>query len=160
MAAGPLRLIAGGILVAAMATGCGDTQTNLDDLVPTPVPLPAGAIPAPVDANLVRPGLCPLPAATDPLEGVLEVDPADPVWPVWLRAADGHRMYVKWPAGFSVRFGATTELLDDQGVAVLTAGQAFRLPQVSFSEHRGTMEDPYLARGLWEKPGHCYAKRA
>jgi len=154
------RVLAGGILAAAVAAGCGEAQTNLDDLVPTPVPLPAGAIPVPVDAHLVRPGLCSMPAAVPRLEGTLEADAANADWPVWLRAPDGHRMYVRWPAGFSVRFGATAELLDDQGVVALTAGQAFRLPQVRVGELLGTMGDPYLARGQWEQGGRCYAIRA
>jgi hypothetical protein len=158
MALGLLRTMAGAILVGVLATGCRDAQTNLD-IAPNPVPLPAGAIPAPTDTSLRRAGMCNLAGAVARLEGVLEADPANPDWPVWLRATDGHRMYVKWPAGFSVRFDAKVELLDDQGVVVLTAGQAFRLPQVSFGEHLGTVEDPYLARGLWEAAGHCYAKR-
>jgi hypothetical protein len=152
---GLFRMMAGAILVGVLATGCGDAQTNLD-IAPTPVPLPAGAIPAPTDTSLRRAGMCNAAGAVTRLEGVLEADPADPDWPVWLRAADGHRMFVRWPAGFSVRFGAKAELLDDQGVVVLTAGQAFRLPQVNVGERLGTVDDPYLARGLWEQSGHCY----
>src|SRR5437763_605842 len=130
MVGGVLRTIAALFLVAVFAAGC-DAQTNLQDGVPTPVPLPAGAVPAPVDIGLVAVGSCAAYAAVDPLEGVLQADSGDPDWPVWLRAADGHRIYVRWPAGFSVRFGSKAELLDDQGVAVLTDGKTFRLLQVN-----------------------------
>jgi hypothetical protein len=145
-------------VIAALACAC-TTQTNLNDGIPTPVPLPVGAVPAPVDDGLLAVGACAAYAAVDPLEGVLHADSGNVDWPVWLRAPDGHRIYVRWPAGFSVRFGLKAELLDDQGFVVLTEREVFRLPQVNVGEHLGTAEEPYLARGLWERQGHCYAKR-
>lgn len=45
-------------------------------------------------------------ARTNPVAGILEVQ-AGAREPVWLRADDGRRLSVVWPAGFTVRFDPT-----------------------------------------------------
>ena len=72
-------------------------------------PLPSGAVAVPTDENLVSSAesaqsgmhiLCNLSAAVPPVVGLLAGDHSDPAWPVWLQAADGHPMYIRWPRGF------------------------------------------------------------
>ena len=133
----------------------------------TVVPLPSGAVAVPTDENLVSSEqagiLCNLAAVIPPVVGVLEGDPSDSAWPVWLQAADGHRMYVLWPRGFSVRFDPTPTLLDEHGATFLSAGSPVTLGQVAADSALGTKDRPYVAGGLVETglggEQHCYVEK-
>ena len=132
-----------------------------------PAPLPSGAIAVPTDENVVpseQAGiLCTLSATIPPVAGVLEGDPTDPTWPVWLRADDGRQMFVRWPRGFSVRFDPSPTLLDETGAAFLLAGSPLTLAQVGADPSFGTKDRPYTARGLIETglghEEHCYVQK-
>lgn len=131
-------------------------------------PLPSGAIAVPTDENLLpsaQSGIaCTAAAVIPPVAGLLEGDPTDVAWPVWLQAADGHAMYVRWPRGFSVRFDPTATLLDETGAAFLMAGSPVTLAQVTADPAGGTKDHPYVAGGLVETGlGHeerCYTTKA
>ncbi len=143
-----MLLVAG--LVSALAAGCA---------APRVYPLPSGALAIPTDPNLVSGSelgiLCTANAVIPDVEGYLQGDPADAAWPVWIEAADGHRQYITWPAGFSARFTPGAELLDEQGILVLTEVRPFTLGQVGASPDLGTKDRPYRATGLWSD-GRCY----
>lgn len=126
-------------------------------------PLPPGAIRIPTDQTLTNAAtsrtLC-IGSTVPAFVGILEGDPSDPAWPVWLRAEDGHRMYMTWPKGFSVRFDPDATLLDENGSPVLHAGSPFTFQGVAHDPSEGTRDRPYLAAGAWEtgmaRVGHCY----
>lgn len=99
--------------------------------------------------------LCTASGVVPDVEGYLRGDPADTAWPVWLEAADGHRLYVLWPPGFSVRFTPEPELLDEHGTVVLADGAALELGQVGADPALGTKDHPYSASGLWST-SRCY----
>lgn len=127
-------------------------------------PLPSGAIAVPTDDKLVSSAeshiLCTLSASVPPLVGILVADPSDLLWPIWLEAEDGRRMYVLWPRDFSVRFDPDATLLDETGAIVVHAGSPVHLAQVSADPTKGTKDRPYVASGLWEtglgQKEHCY----
>jgi hypothetical protein len=134
----------------------------------THAPLPSGAIRVPTDDDLVSFGsqgiMCGF--ATDPglpPTGVLEGDPSDSTWPVWLRAADGNRRYVVWPRDFSVRFDPDATLLDEKGVPILYAGSPATVASQTADPASGTRERPYAAgsfeTGVSNLP-HCYNRPA
>jgi len=131
------------------------------------VPLPSGAIAVPTDENLLPSDqagiLCNLAAAIPPVVGVLGGDRSDPAWPVWLQAPDGHRMYVRWPRGFSVRFDPGATLLDENGSTFLSEGSPVTLGQVAADPAYGTKDRPYVAGGLVETglggDEHCYVEK-
>ena len=138
----------------------------------TKPPLPSGAVAVPTDANLVSSAesaqsgmhiLCNLSAAVPPVVGLLAGDHSDPAWPVWLQAADGHPMYIRWPRGFSVRFEPDATLLDETGAVFLMAGSPITLAQVSADPAAGTKDHPYVAAGLVETgighEEHCYVDK-
>ena len=143
------------------------TALTLGGCASGPPPLPPGAIPVPTDENLLSSAqagiLCNLAAAIPPVAGVLEADRSDPTWPVWLQAADGHRMYVLWPRGFSVRFDPMATLLDENGSTFLTDGSPITLGQVAADPAGGTKDRPYVAAGLVETglghEEHCYVDK-
>lgn len=125
--------------------------------------LPPGAIVVPTDDGLVNamtPGVVCVGNSVPPFIGILEGDPMDTAWPVWLRAEDGRRMYITWPGGFSVRFDPDATLLDENGKVVLEAGSPFTFQGVAHDPSKGTREEPYVAEGLWEtglaRAPHCY----
>jgi hypothetical protein len=135
-------------------------------------PLPSGAIAVPTDENLVSSAesaqsgtriLCTLSAAIPPVVGVLAGNRSDPAWPVWLQAADGHPMYIRWPRGFSVRFNPEPNLLDENGAVFLMAGSPITLAQVAADPAGGTKDHPYVAGGLVETgighEEHCYVDK-
>jgi hypothetical protein len=141
---------AAGLLVAVLA-GCGlGSRPSFH--------LPSGAIAIPTDPGLVSAAdsgiLCNASATIPHVEGYLRGDPNDSAWPVWLEAADGHRQYVLWPPGFSVRFTPEPELLDERGTLVLTSVLPFELGQVGADPNLGTKDHPYVAGGLWGT--RCY----
>lgn len=105
-------------------------------------------------SGLTRTDICSAVAAADPVDGTLEgqIGTNDPIW---ILAADGGRLSVAWPRGFSVRFEPDAVLYDDRGAPVANAGDHVSLGQVSRTGHSGTPEDPYLASGLIF--GVCYA---
>jgi hypothetical protein len=121
--------------------------------------LPAGAMAIPTDPSLDSGSdshiLCTLGATIPYVEGYLRGDPSDTAWPVWLEAADGHRQYVLWPSGFSVRFTPDPVLLDEKGAVVLTSGAGLELDQVGADPALGTRDHPYVASGLWSN-SRCY----
>jgi hypothetical protein len=83
----------------------------------------------------------------DPVTGRLEGDPADTAEPVWLRAADGRRLSVVWPEGFSVAFVPDVELRNEAGATVAGSGDTVVLG-VGFASAEGTFDEPYLAEGI------------
>ncbi|HLY14663.1 MAG TPA: hypothetical protein VKR24_09945 [Candidatus Limnocylindrales bacterium] len=150
--------------VALAVSGCST-------LPPLP-PRPSGAIAVPTDENLVSSAesaqsgihiLCTLSAAVLPVVGVLAGDRSDAAWPVWLRALDGHQVYVRWPRGFSVRFDPAATLLDENGAVFLLAGSPITLAQVDADPAGGTKDRPYLASGIVETglghQEHCYVEK-
>jgi hypothetical protein len=101
-----------------------------------------------------NPVACPAFALTHPVAGTLEGDQSDKREPVWLETADGRRLSVVWPEGFTVRFEPDAVLYNELGKVVARAGQRTELSQTSPEEHAGTFDDPYLASGL--TLGGCY----
>jgi hypothetical protein len=81
-----------------------------------------------------------------PVVGHLAAGSSDPSV-LWLVAPDGQRLEVVWPAGFSARFAAQPELLDEQGHHAAFAGDMVYL-QVPRASAFGTVDDPYYATGL------------
>jgi len=59
------------------------------------------------------------------LQGVLAGDPADPRL-LWLQA-QGSRIDINWPRGFTVRFGQPTELIAPDGTNVAKVGDQLQL---------------------------------
>jgi hypothetical protein len=74
--------------------------------------------------------------------------------PVWLLAADGRRLVVVWPAGFSVRFDPAARLFNDLGESVAREGDNLELG-VRTTDATGTHGDPYIAGGI--EFGRCYS---
>ena len=148
---GALRgLLAAAVVIAAVAA-CGlGTRPSFA--------LPPGAMAIPTDPSLVSAAdsqiLCNAAAVIPHVEGYLRGDPSDTAWPVWLEAADGHRQYVLWPPGFSVRFTPDPELLDERATLVLTSVLPFELGQVGADRSLGTKDHPYVASGIWGT--RCY----
>jgi hypothetical protein len=134
----------------------------------TAAPLPSGAIAVPTDQNVVSSAesgiLCTLGAVIPPVVGVLMGDPSDPAWPVWLQAADGHPMYIRWPRGFSVRFDPEATLLDETGAVFLLSGSPITLAQMGPDPAGGTKDQPYVVAGLVETglghEEHCYTPKS
>jgi len=116
--------------------------------------LPSGAIAVPTDDNLMssaQSGIaCNASAVVPAVTGVLAGDASDSAWPVWLQSADGNRLYVRWPRGFSAKFDSQVTLLDETGAVVLHEGQPITLEQVGVDPSLGTRQQPYVAEGLWE----------
>jgi hypothetical protein len=146
------------IVVTALAFG-GSSAAS--------APLPSGAIAVPTDENLLSSQqagiLCNLAGAIPPVAGVLQGDPTDLAWPVWLQAPDGHRTYVLWPRGFSVRFDPAATLLDENGSTFLSEGSPVALGQVAADPAYGTKDRPFVAGGLVEtglgREEHCYVEK-
>jgi len=132
-------------------------------------PLPSGAMAVPTDQNVVPSAgthiLCSM-NATDPpmpvVEGVLDGVSSDPTWPVWLRTDAGQRVYVRWPAGFSVRFDPTPTLLDESGAVFVHAGSPVSLNS-GIDPSLGTKDRPYQAVGTIltgiGHEQHCYIQK-
>jgi hypothetical protein len=97
--------------------------------------------------------LCGAFAIPSPLTGVLAGEPSSKPYPIWLNQGAA-KVFVEWPAGFSVRFGDEAILYNDTGAQVATAGQTVVLTQVVVGSHAGTASDPYLASGIVF--GKCY----
>jgi hypothetical protein len=128
--------------------------------------LPSGAMRVPTDDNLVSFGsegiLCGLATPRDlPPTGVLEGDPSDPEWPVWIQKDDGTRRYVVWPRDYSVRFDPDAALLDETGRPILLAGSPLDLAYLTTDPTPGTKDLPWIAEsfttGLARIP-HCYTR--
>lgn len=163
----PITLIAVGIvalLVSACSTGGGAMSPEATVAAPRTAVAASPAAPAtpptasPSDAPSAGMALrtfptwegadCDAMAIDDPVIGRLEGDPEDPQEPVWLSRADGTRLSIVWPAGFSVRFEPEATLYDEQGSVVARAGESVKLNQVSLTEATGSFEDPYYAAGI------------
>ena len=80
------------------------------------------------------------------VRGQLGGDPADP-GRIWLTAADGGRLEVVWPAGFSVTFEPRAVLRNELAEVVAHAGNEVHLMDVTPEDAAGTPEDPYIASG-------------
>lgn len=148
------------ILIAATSGFVPQTHVDLTFNPPEVVAVPTDdGLVSSTEAGV----MCNAGAALPPVVGVLQADPSDSAWPVWLRGADGRRMYIRWPRGFSVRFDAGPALLDETGVPVLFVGSSLKLAQVHFDPANGTKDRPYLASGVWSvasaEPQRCYIKR-
>jgi hypothetical protein len=90
---------------------------------------------------------CPAAAAARPVVGTLRGAPGERE-PVWLEAADGRRLSVVWPAGYSVRFEPAAALYDERGNQVARDGATVELGQINVETAAGTFDDPYYAKGL------------
>jgi hypothetical protein len=142
-----------GLTASVLLAGCGAPRASL----------PPGAMAVRTDDSLVSAarsgGLC-TGTSVPPFVVVLEGDPSDRAWPVWLRAEDGRRIYIVWPAGFSVRFDPDAILLDETGAPILHAGSPLRFEQGAPGPSDGTGDRPYVAAGGWDtglaEAPHCY----
>lgn len=160
----PVTVLAVGILalmVSACSTGGGAVSPEATVAAPSAPPVASPSKPpvaSPSDAPPAGTALrtFPLWAGADcdaigvdnPVIGEIEGDPEDPEEPVWLTRADGTRLSIVWPAGFTVRFEPDATLYDELGRVVARAGDAVKLNQVSIAEATGTFEDPYYAAGI------------
>jgi hypothetical protein len=100
--------------------------------------------------------LCPASEAVDPVVGTFDGDLLADGDKSWLVSADGDRLYVVWPQGFSLSFQSGPTLRDDTGKVVAQKDTSVTLSQVNGLDHAGTMDDPYIALG-WLFNG-CYAE--
>jgi hypothetical protein len=91
----------------------------------------------------------------DPVAGTFEGDLLADGDKSWLVAADGSRLYVVWPQGFTLSFQPDPILRDGGGKVVAEKGTSVTLEQVNRADRAGTMADPYLALGSLF--GRCYA---
>jgi hypothetical protein len=105
-----------------------------------------------------RPVLCTLGAPLEPVTGTLRGDRENRREPVWLEQANGRRLSVVWPDGFTLLFDPQPVLRDERGLVVAREGEIVRLTQVHPSSAAGTFEDPYVASGLLFDG--CYSFRA
>jgi hypothetical protein len=96
------QLIALGI-VALVVLGCGILQaTPSRSVVRTgPDGMRTFTVFREIDG---RPVLCTLGAPLDPVTGTLRGDRQNPGEPVWLEQANGRRLSVVWPDGFTLLF--------------------------------------------------------
>lgn len=94
--------------------------------------------------------------AADPVVGTFDGDLLAEGDKSWLVAADGDRLYVVWPQGFSLSFQPGPTLRDEDGKVVAEKETSVTLAQVNRFDHSGTMDDPYIALGwLFDR---CYAR--
>jgi hypothetical protein len=100
--------------------------------------------------------LCPASQGVDPVVGTFDGDLLADGDKAWLVAADGRRLYVVWPQGFTLSFQPSPTLRDEGGRVVAEKDTLVTLPQVNRFDHSGTMDDPYIALG-WLLNG-CYAE--
>jgi hypothetical protein len=146
---GVVRALVFGALAAVVAAGCGilpdPSEPNHSVVIRGPDGLRTFTVIREVDGT---PVLCTLGGAIPPVEGVLRGDQGDPVEPVWLERADGRRLSIIWPEGFTVRFEPLAVLRDEGGRIVARDGSSVELPQVPTTIAAGTFEDPYIASGL------------
>jgi hypothetical protein len=98
------------------------------------------------------PVLCTLGQPIPPMVGVLAGSSAD-LETVWLEVAGGARVSLTWPAGFTVRFEPGAVIYNENGKAVVKAGETLTL-QARIGEHAGTLADPYPVSGA--VLGGCY----
>jgi len=132
------------------------TGTSLPTSTPTQTPggtAPSSVTPvalrtfpvSPPDAQGER--SCDAIGVDDPVVGILDGDATLLEDPVWLRAQDGSKSSIVWPAGFTARFTPTVVLYDDRGAIVARAGDTISLQQ-SRSTAAGSFDDPYYASGM------------
>lgn len=100
--------------------------------------------------------LCPASRAVDPVVGSFDGDALASGDRAWLVAADGSRLYVVWPQGFTLSFQPGPILRDERGRVVAEKDTSVTLLQVNRSDHSGTMDDPYIALGALFNG--CYAE--
>jgi hypothetical protein len=81
------------------------------------------------------------------LKARLEGRSDDTTESVWLRANDGRKLSVVWPAGFTVSFDPDAVLWNDRGAMVARATDVVHLMDVHFDDASGTFDDPYIAHG-------------
>lgn len=145
----------------------GGAGASPDAALPSPSTPPVTPSASPLATPLPGPALrtfallpnadCDAMAIDNPVVGQLAGDPGDPREPVWLERADGTRLSVVWPAGFSVRFEPDATLYDEQGRAVARAGDTVTLWQVPVIAASGSFDDPYFAAGILFDGG-CYPR--
>ena len=99
---------------------------------------------------------CDLEQAVDPVVGTFDGDSLAAGDKSWLVAADGRRMYVVWPQGFTLAFEPGPTLRDEEGRVVAEQDTSVTLSQVNRSDDFGTMHGPYVALG--SVMHRCYAK--
>jgi hypothetical protein len=103
-----------------------------------------------------QPTLCTLSLAVDPVVGAFDGDVLADGDKSWLVSAEGDRLYVVWPQGFTLSFQPGPTLRDDSGKVVAEKDTLVTLAQVNRTDHSGSMNDPYVALGsLFNR---CYAK--
>lgn len=90
-------------------------------------------------------------AAGQPLRGTLSLEAVDDDVDTRVAAEDGTQYHVVWPAGFKARpdENGNLVLLDDQGTELFADGDDIELPQVDRRMHAGTVDDPFIASGLF-----------
>jgi len=162
-----LTLVILALAVVGFSTGGGGASPVASALAPS-APAPSAppatsplATPSPGPAlrtfALLANADCDAMAIDDPVVGQLAGDPGDPREPVWLERADGTRLSVVWPAGFSVRFEPEAILYDERGRVVARAGDTVTLSQVPVAGAGGSFDDPYFAAGILFDGG-CYPR--
>lgn len=92
---------------------------------------------------------CQLWGATEPVEGQLEIVPTGDRAETFIRTADGERLYIVWPSGFSATMTDRGALLDDKGAPIFINGGQVSLPQNDRRTQEGTADDPIVAAGLF-----------
>jgi hypothetical protein len=102
-----------------------------------------------------QPVACEAWGLVDPVRGTLHGE-AGARESVWLAAADGRRLSIVWPEGFTVRFEPTTTLYNEHGLRLASEGADIELGQVRWDSAAGTYEDPYYATGILF--GGCYLR--
>ncbi len=89
------------------------------------------------------------------MQGTLVFEDGDDRLESWIVADGGSRGYVVWRSGFNARrHSGDLVLIDDRGAEIFRAGDEVELPQVDVRTHAGTIEDPYVASGLFA--GQCW----
>jgi hypothetical protein len=103
-----------------------------------------------------QPTLCTLSLAVEPVVGTFNGDVLADGDKSWLVAADGNRLYVVWPQGFTLSFQPGPLLRNDGGKVVAQKDTLVSLEQVNRFDHSGSMDDPYIAMGsLFDR---CYVR--
>ncbi len=106
------------------------------------------------DATIHRKEGCEAFAIGRPVSGRLAVTELANSADAFLVSDAADVMHVVWPAGFSVITTVPAALLDDHGAPLYRVGERVTLEQVSITDHTGTKEDPYVAKGLFA--GTCW----
>jgi hypothetical protein len=103
------------------------------------------------DPGTAVPVACGGARAADPVIGSLDGSASSQPFSTWL-VADGRKVFVVWPRGFSARFEPLLELIDRNNLVIAAYGDAIDL-NIPSSSTGGTELDPYEA---WWVNSRCY----